>query len=203
MLRRSASGTSSPATGSLTFSTGSDSPVRADSWARRLAEWTTRASAGTSAPASTATTSPTTTSRRRHFGETAVTTEPHSRGGQRRSAAMVFSARYSCLKPSRPLSTTMATIAMASSKSPSAAETTAAMIRMRMRSEVNCSSRMRQRLLAPCWTSSLGPCATSRRRASSSGQAVGGTRDFSQCLVGGEQVPVVMSLPASVPAERP
>ncbi len=63
MLRRSASGLSASKTIAPSFSTASDSPVSAASWARRLTLSRTRPSAGTTFPVSRSTTSPGTRSR--------------------------------------------------------------------------------------------------------------------------------------------
>ena len=61
MFMRSPSAASSPTSASARFSTGTDSPVSADSSHLRLADWMRRASAGTKSPASSSSMSPGTT----------------------------------------------------------------------------------------------------------------------------------------------
>ena len=82
------------------------------------------------------------------------------------SAAMAFSARYSWMKPSTALSTTITTMAMVSAASPSTPATTAAAISTRIMKSLNWSRNIASSVRLPFSTSSFGPCAASRAAAS-------------------------------------
>ncbi len=167
MQRRSPRATLSWSTGSVSLSTGSDSPVRVASSTRSPATSTKRRSAGTMAPASICTTSPGTSSR------AAISTVRPSRTTRTigtailRSAAIACSARYSWKNPRRVNNTTMAPIAPASRYLPSSNESTAAPMRISTITAEICSQINRQGLVVPDSAISFGPTSANRRRASS------------------------------------
>ena len=157
MLRRSPIVTSFASRASVTFSTGSDSPVSAASCTRRFALSTRRRSAGTTLPASRRTTSPGTRSRE-EISRIWPSRRTRTTGVDIRfSAAIAFSARYSWLNPRIALSTTIVRIAIASFQSPRRADATAATMRMTTISAVICSQRIAHGLFWPRSTSSFGP----------------------------------------------
>ena len=112
MLARSASGTSFSSRAMSVLLTGVDSPVRLASWTAKLEVCqTTRLSAGMWSPASSSTRSPGTSSR---AGTTRVAPSRRTLddgAASRRSAARLFSARYSWTRPRMALRMTMARMA--------------------------------------------------------------------------------------------
>ena len=126
MLRRSPCGAASAATKAASLPTVCDSPVRADSSTSTLCAASRRPSAGTRSPASSSTTSP---------GTIALASISSTRPARRTraigasiffSAASVFSARYSCQKPSTALKHTTIRITATLLKSPISAAMAAA-----------------------------------------------------------------------------
>ena len=108
------------------FSTGSDSPVSADSSTRRSVSVSSRASAATLSPVSITSTSPTTTSVA-SITRTSPSRSTRARGlDSRLSASSAVSARYSCDTPMMTLATTMSAITTASKTSFANTDTTAA-----------------------------------------------------------------------------
>ncbi len=165
---RSPRATCSWSMGSIFFSIGSDSPVRAASSMRRLATSTRRPSAGIRFPASSSTTSPGTSSRAE-----ISTTWPSRRTRTVGTAsffraAIACSARYSWLTPSAALIKTMARMTIVSCASPIKADTMAATIKMNTMASVSCSRRMSQIDLTPLSISSLAPYRPRRVCASAS-----------------------------------
>ena len=149
------------------FPTGSDSPVRAASCARRLMLSMSLPSAGTRSPVSSLTMSPGTRSRAeisvRRPSRIALTVGTASFF----RAAIACSARYSWLKPMIALSTTMARMMMTSSISPRNAEAAAATIRMMTMRSLNCSTKIVRGLFLPFSTNSFGPCSARSLEAAS------------------------------------
>ena len=125
MHSRSASGVlSGSAYGSL--STGSDSPVRADSSMRRSSSDTIRPSAGTRSPVSSVTRSPGTTSAA-SMSLTSPSRSTRACGLESlRRASSAASARYSCTTPMITLAMTIIRMTIASNTFPARTETTPA-----------------------------------------------------------------------------
>ncbi len=113
---RSRSAASGPATTS--FSTGADSPVRADSSTRRRAASRRRRSAGTTFPASSRTTSPGTSPEAGSVSRAPSRRTVAVGAASARSAASAPSARSSCAKPIAPFRSRIAPIASVSAASP-------------------------------------------------------------------------------------
>ena len=148
------------------FATGTDSPVKAASFVSSPASSSRRASAATRSPASTSSRSPGT---RTDAGMVAALPSRRTRplgAVMRFSSATALSARYSWKKPITALSTMIATIAIASTRSPITADTEAARIRIQITRLVNCRAKMVSADVAAACAISLGPCIASRRRAS-------------------------------------
>ena len=144
------------------LSTGADSPVRADSCTCRLTDSTNRPSAGTIFPASSNTRSPRTTAAIEHS-----CTWPSRRTRTVGTAnffraAMARSALHSWRNPRTALKITMARIAIASRKSPTMTEITAATISMTTKGALSCSQSTRQGDLPAAVTNSLGPSLSNR-----------------------------------------
>ena len=130
---RSPSGISLSSTTLAFFSTGTDSPVSEASSTLRFTVCTRRRSAGTKLPASSSTMSPATRSR------LATTTWCPSRMTAAFGADIFFSAARACsaldswITPTTAFRTTMNMMAIESTYSPSASDTSAATIRMMTR----------------------------------------------------------------------
>ena len=127
------------------FSTGTDSPVRADSSHLRLAAWISRPSAGMKSPASSLTMSPGTS------WEASITCSAPPRTTRAWGAEMLFSASsafsalLSCKTPRMAFKTTMTKIRSGSKNSPGSRwtqatikETAAAASRIRIITSLNC-----------------------------------------------------------------
>ena len=152
---RTPSGTSG--SGSVVFSAGSDSPVRAASLIRSARASRRRRSAVTMSPASRRTRSPGTSS---GAGTMSVSPSRTTRAvglDMALRASRACSARYSWTKPTIPLRTTMARMTTVSLRSPRRAVMTAATISTTIIAFVNCSSSRRQGGFLPRSTSSLRP----------------------------------------------
>ncbi len=125
MESRSATGASA-ATGCVDFSTGSDSPVRADSSTARSSTSTSRRSAGTRFPDSSSTRSPGTTSSDGTERSRPPRTTRTSVSSRWRRASAALSAFHSWKVPTTALTSTTTRMKAASRQSPSPAETAAA-----------------------------------------------------------------------------
>ena len=170
MFFLSPSGSSPWSSGSANFSIGSDSPVRAASWMRRLTLSTIRQSAGITLPVSSFTRSPGT--RLRAFVSKMCPSRTTFTVGDDICfrAAMAFCARYSCKTPNTTNSTTIEKIAMASMGSPPSplnrSANTPAISRITIITERTCSQRMCQTVCPPVSWSSFRPYFSRRKFAS-------------------------------------
>jgi len=147
------------------FPIGADSPVSDDSSIRRWDDLLRRRSAGTTAPVSSRTTSPGTTSR------AAISTALPSLRTRALGAASFFndssaaSARASWRAPTPALRRTMARMTPASIQSPNAIERATAPRRIRTITPRSWASRRRQNGVSGAFGSSLAPYSVSRSAA--------------------------------------
>ncbi len=192
IVRRSASSASASTASAASLSTGTDSPVSAASSTRSAADWISRTSAGTRTPASRATMSPATSS------AAGRSTRPPSRttcargAAMDRSASIACSARHSCTKPSRALSTTIARIAAASIPSPITNATAAATTSTPIMKSANWRAKRTSRLCRFASGRALGPSRRRRTAASACVRPLGldcsrasASLAFSACHAGG------------------
>ena len=163
---RSANGVDS-STGSTRLSTGTDSPVRADSSTRKACASVSLPSAGTREPASSRTTSPGTSSRAAISWVTPWRITLLVGVASACSDAIAFSARYSWRNPIHALSTTTTKMKIASVTSPNAADRTPAATSNNTIGDVTWSSRIRPADGCAPGSSSLGPSRARRAAASS------------------------------------
>ena len=117
MFTRSPSGAPSATAACASFSTGTDSPVSADSSLLRLADSISRASAGTKSPASTRMMSPGTRSLASMTASRPLRSTRACGADMLLSASMAFSALLSCIMPMMALRMTMARISAGSRNS--------------------------------------------------------------------------------------
>src|SRR6056297_483279 len=164
---RSANGASA-STASIRFVTATDSPVRDASSTRTPFASSSRRSAGTRSPLSSTTMSPGTSSDSSTDRSRPPRRTRTSGRARTRKAFIARTARHSVVKPIPALTSTTAAMAIASSQRAVATATTPAATSTRITVLMNWSSRIRHGLLVRASRSSLGPCRSSRRRASSS-----------------------------------
>ena len=166
MFLRSPSASSGSRSGSVCFSTGSDSPVSAASCTWRL--WTSirRPSPGMRSPAVKRTTSPGTRSRAGSSRSFPSRNTIDLGAAILRSASSERSARNSCTNPKTTANSTMTPIATASTACPSTNDRTTATNRTKIRTFWSCAKKSfhGETRLAAC--SSLGPTSASLRAAS-------------------------------------
>ena len=156
----------------VTLATGSDSPVSGASLTRMAGASRRRRSAVTMSPCSRSRTSPGTTSRAGTSRTSPSRTTRASGLDIRLRASMACSARYSWMKPTMPLKTTMARMIRVSLVSPMSAVMTAATRSTTIMALVNWSSSSRQAGRCFFSTSSLGPKRSRRSAAASAGSPV-------------------------------
>ena len=165
MHRRSPSAASG-STGASVFSTGIDSPVRADSSTRRLLSCSQRRSAGRLSPEATCTTSPGTRSAASMSFRRPSRNTMACGASRWRMACSAFSALPSCNTPMSTLNSTTARITPASSVWPISAVTTTAASSTMISRLLNCASTRRHRPGPSTISSRLGPCCCRRSAAS-------------------------------------
>ena len=148
MLIRSPSGAFSSIEADASFSTGTDSPVRADSSHLRLAAWISRPSAGMKSPASSLTISPGTSWEASITCSTPPRTTRAWGAEMFFSASSAFSALLSCKTPRMAFKTTMTRIRSGSKNSDGSCwtqatinEIAAAASRMRIMTSLNCCKK--------------------------------------------------------------
>ena len=168
MSVRSPSGAPGAAVAEASFSTGTDSPVRAASCIRSPDDDSRRRSAGAMLPSSSTTTSPTTRSRAATIASEPSRTTRAEGALMLRSASRDDCALRSCTMPMPAFTTTMAKMMPASPHSRSSAESAAATSRMSTMGSPTCSFTICMSVRGGFAFSSLGPFAARRRAASSS-----------------------------------